>query len=327
MRFWCPLWLGCEVSLVVLDFRLFSLGLWLLLALLNCFYCCFICPCFSLIGVQLPVWCVGSSQLTGCCSSFWQLRGISRQGAVVFAGPPFCDMAAPELRNMFQHVSLTSDDSETEPCGEQLPMELDDGLPAGLMDLSLLTPLSRPQLCCRGSRCQVWNPCPSDLWHDWTLGILCGVPSFAIFSNIVDTWLNILRYMLWLTPVTLQHTVPLSKGYRIGLLQRHGGTVDFKWWDPPMRKLNSSSSLRLSILDYILCTLRGLVPLSWLHWWLPCLTLTLSYWTVIASRLRSSKPSGKSLPAKHPLHRKQAYIRDPKVVYTQHRVNAETIGQ
>ena len=32
---------------------------------------------------------------------------------------------------MFQHVSLTSDDSETEPCGEQLPMELDDGLPPG----------------------------------------------------------------------------------------------------------------------------------------------------------------------------------------------------
>ena len=37
--------------------------------------------------------------------------------------------------------------------------------------------------------------------------------------------------------------------------------------------------------------------------------------------------SGKSLPTKHPLHRKQAFIRDPKVVYTQHRVNAETIGQ
>ena len=37
--------------------------------------------------------------------------------------------------------------------------------------------------------------------------------------------------------------------------------------------------------------------------------------------------SGKSLPMKHPLHRKQSYIRDPKVVYTQRRVNADTIGQ
>ena len=37
--------------------------------------------------------------------------------------------------------------------------------------------------------------------------------------------------------------------------------------------------------------------------------------------------TGKVLPTKHPLHRKQAYIRDPKVVYTQHRVNADTIGQ
>ena len=37
--------------------------------------------------------------------------------------------------------------------------------------------------------------------------------------------------------------------------------------------------------------------------------------------------SGRSLPMKHPLHRRQVYTRDPQVVYTQHRVSAETIGQ
>ena len=34
-----------------------------------------------------------------------------------------------------------------------------------------------------------------------------------------------------------------------------------------------------------------------------------------------------SLPVKHPLHRKQAYTHDPQVVYTQHRVSADTMGQ
>ena len=36
-------------------------------------------------------------------------------------------MATPELSNRFQHVSLTSDESETEACSEQLPMDIDDG--------------------------------------------------------------------------------------------------------------------------------------------------------------------------------------------------------
>ncbi len=40
-------------------------------------------------------------------------------------------MATPELRNSFQHVSLTSDESETEPRGDQLPMELDEAPPPG----------------------------------------------------------------------------------------------------------------------------------------------------------------------------------------------------
>ena len=37
--------------------------------------------------------------------------------------------------------------------------------------------------------------------------------------------------------------------------------------------------------------------------------------------------TGKTLPTKHPLHRKQAYLHDPKVVYTQQKVNKSTIGQ
>ncbi len=37
--------------------------------------------------------------------------------------------------------------------------------------------------------------------------------------------------------------------------------------------------------------------------------------------------TGKTLPTKHPLHRKQAYLHDPKVVYTQQKVNESTMGQ
>ena len=37
--------------------------------------------------------------------------------------------------------------------------------------------------------------------------------------------------------------------------------------------------------------------------------------------------TGKTLPAKHPLHRKQVYLRDSRVVYTQQKVNEGTVGQ
>ena len=37
--------------------------------------------------------------------------------------------------------------------------------------------------------------------------------------------------------------------------------------------------------------------------------------------------TGKAMPTKHPLHRKQVYLHDPRVVYTQQRVNESKAGQ
>ena len=37
--------------------------------------------------------------------------------------------------------------------------------------------------------------------------------------------------------------------------------------------------------------------------------------------------TGKTLPKTHPLHRKQVYVRDPRVVYTQQKANEGTVGQ
>ena len=37
--------------------------------------------------------------------------------------------------------------------------------------------------------------------------------------------------------------------------------------------------------------------------------------------------AGRALPTKHPLHRKQVYHSDPRVVYTQHRVDENRVGQ
>ena len=37
--------------------------------------------------------------------------------------------------------------------------------------------------------------------------------------------------------------------------------------------------------------------------------------------------TGKTLPKTHPLHRKQVYVQDPRVVYTQQKANESTVGQ
>ena len=88
---------------------------------------------------------------------------------------------------------------------------------------------------------------------------------------------------------------------------------------------------------YLGCHLRsgclgGCLPCD-THFILPdsdCLPVTLfeaaDLWKE-AFLTRLPPRSGKSLPMKHPLHRRQAYARDLKVVCTQRRVNADTIGQ
>ena len=74
----------------------------------------------------------GSSKPTGRCSSLWQSEAPDRT-LQSSAGSGLIEMAAQQQGNGFQWVSLSSSDSgheqnesETEPCEEALPMELDE---------------------------------------------------------------------------------------------------------------------------------------------------------------------------------------------------------
>ena len=223
--------------------------------------------CCSLAGGQLPFSRrFGSSQPTECCSSFWRRRGYSLSFP---ADTPFTPPA----------IGISTQQFCDKVLGEVLPLD-DSG--RGSFDTLPTFVVGDP-----AGKFETHAP----LTYDTS-----GEVGHPLWSSI---FCYILKHCEYLVEYATVYVMVDTRNLAAHSTSQHGlphwpaaeawWHIVVKWWDPPMRRLNSSFSLRLSIPDYIWCTLRGLVPLSWLRWWLLSQTLTSSYWTVIACQLRSSK--------------------------------------
>ena len=120
----------------------------------------------------------------------------------------------------------------------------------------------------------------------------------------------------------------------IGLQRLRGGRVTCSLSGLNRRRLSFYSSLPVSRLDRVHPTWAGTFVLAALVVVFPginfilldsdCLPVTLfeaaDLWKE-GYLARFPLGTGRAMPTKHPLHRKRVYHSDPRVVYTQHRVD------
>ena len=294
-------------------------------------------------------------------------------------------MPAPKAKNGVQRVPLTSDgsdtdtevDTETEPCGEALPMDIDrapasEGLFQGRFPAD--TPITPPVIGV--SHQQFCNEVKGrDLPGDGS-----GRGSFDTFPTFVvgdpearfDThtpltyettgeighpiWADIFAYILrqcsYLTALDTVYVMVDTRNLRSYTTAQDGlphWPAAVAWWHSRLQLVGPMQE-KTELLFFPACeqtglhrvhpTWAGTFALAALAALFPgvnfilldsdCLPVTLfeaaDLWRE-GYLTRFPPGTGKAMPTKHPLHRKQVYLHDPRVVYTQQRVNENKAGQ
>ena len=285
-------------------------------------------------------------------------------------------MAAPQGWEGFHRVSLSSSDSgqeqsesETEPCGEALPMEMDEvhsadapirgRFPADTPIAPPVVGLSHKQFCNK----VMDQTLPGDGYgrasFDTFPTFVVGDPSARFDTHTPLTyettgelghpiWKDIFRHILKeCSYLTAFDTVDVMVDTRN--LRAHGSAQDglphwpaaVAWWHSRLQLVgpqNEKTELLFSpateqtgLHTFALAALVVFFPgINFILLDSDCLPVTLfeaaDLWKE-AYLTRFPPGTGKALPKKHPLHRRRAYVSDSKVVYTQQRVNENTMGQ
>ena len=282
-------------------------------------------------------------------------------------------MPAPKRQAGFHRVSLSSNDSETdsatvtetEPCGEALPMDIDDGpptegpvhgrFPADTPTTPPVIGISHSQFCDK----VMGQLLPGDGYgrecFDTFPTFVVGDPSARFGTQTpltYDIFSHILKNCSYLKAFDTVYVMVDTRN-----LTAHGTAQDglphwpaaASWWHSRLQLLGPRKE-KTELLYFPACEQTGLhrVHPTWAGTFAlaalvalfpginfilldsDCLPVTLfeaaDLWKE-AYLTRFPPRTGKKLPTKHPLHRKQAYLHDPKVVYTQQNVDENTVGQ
>ena len=294
-------------------------------------------------------------------------------------------MPAPKAKNGVQRVPLTSDgsdtgtevDTETEPCGEELPMDIDhapasDGLfqgrfPADTPTTPPVIGVSHKQFCDKvkgrdlpgdGSGRGSFDTFPTFVVGDPEARFDTHTPlTYETTGEIghpiwKDIFAYILRQCSYLTAFDTVYVMVDTRN-----LMSHATAQDglphwpaaVAWWHSRLQLVGPMQE-KTELLFFPACEQTGLhrVHPTWAGTFAlaalvalfpgvnfilldsDCLPVTFfeaaDLWRE-GYLTRFPPGTGKAMPTKHPLHRKQVYLHDPRVVYTQQRVNESKAGQ